>query len=87
MGFGPLMYESHESLRADYEVSCRELDTLVETARAIPGTVGARMTGAGFGGCTVNIVEGKLTDGFSEQIKERYRYATGIRAEVYKIQA
>ena len=86
-GFGASMYESHESLRADYEVSCMELDTLVETARAIPGTVGARMTGAGFGGCTVNIVEGNLTDGFSEQIKERYRQATGIRAEVYRIQA
>jgi galactokinase len=86
-GFGASMYESHESLRADYEVSCMELDTLVETARAIPGNVGARMTGAGFGGCTVNIVEGNLTDGFSKQIKERYRQATGIRAEVYRIQA
>ena len=82
-GLGRLLYESHLSLRDDYEVSCRELDMLVEMARGIPGTIGARMTGAGFGGCTVNIVEREHANKFSEKIKERYKAATGLSAEAY----
>ncbi|MCW3978591.1 MAG: galactokinase [Candidatus Bathyarchaeota archaeon] len=81
--FGELMYESHRSLRDDYEVSCEELDVLVETARMLPGAVGARMTGAGFGGCTVNIVEGEKTQDFIAEIKKRYLDETGLSPEVY----
>lgn len=60
--FGELMYASHASLRDDYEVSCAELDALVERARGLPGVYGARMTGGGFGGCTVNLVEASKVD-------------------------
>jgi galactokinase len=83
--FGALMYESHESLRDDYGVSCPELDALVESARGIPGTVGARMTGAGFGGCTVNMVRTEDTRGFTKTIRDRYWKATGLEAEVYQV--
>jgi len=82
-GLGELMYESHASLRDEYEVSCRELDILVEAARIFPGTVGARMTGAGFGGCTVNIVRKERVDSFAQVIKEKYRTTTNTEAEVY----
>ena len=81
--FGGLMYESHASLRDDYEVSCAELDALVEAAQGIRGTIGARMTGAGFGGCTVNMVERDRIHSFTNEIREKYRAATGIQAEVY----
>lgn len=74
---GRLMYESHESLRDDYEVSCRELDLLVDAARRIPGVVGARMTGGGFGGCTINLVEVGVFNEFVEQLQSRYRSALG----------
>ena len=72
--FGELMNASHESLRDDYEVSSKELDTLVELAWKQPGTLGARMTGAGFGGCTVNLVRGRRRRGLRGQ-----RSAKGIR--------
>ncbi|MGQ9631936.1 MAG: galactokinase [bacterium] len=84
---GKLMDQSHISLRDDYEVSCRELDVLVESAREIPGTIGARMTGAGFGGCTVNIVRKDHTQNFVRTIKDRYMSAIGLRAEVYVSEA
>jgi galactokinase len=82
---GTLMNQSHNSLRDDYQVSCYELDTLVETARNAPGILGARMTGAGFGGCTVNLVEKEKTPSFIETITKRYITATGIQAETYRI--
>jgi galactokinase len=82
---GALMDASHESLRTDYEVSCQELDALVEAAREIPGTLGARMTGAGFGGCTVNLVKDGSAGLFSEGIKEIYLESTGLEAIVYRI--
>jgi galactokinase len=82
---GTLMNQSHNSLRDDYQVSCYELDTLVETARNTPGILGARMTGAGFGGCTVNLVEKEKTPSFIETITKRYITATGIQAETYRI--
>ncbi len=82
-GFGDLMYDSHESLRYDYEVSCEELDVLVDATMDMDEVVGARMTGAGFGGCTVNLVEAGYVGEFTEKIKERYHRATDKQAEVY----
>lgn len=81
--FGALMNASHASLRDDYEVSCRELDALVDIARRQPGCLGARMTGAGFGGCTVNLVEAGAVEAFVPALREGYRAATGLHAEIY----
>lgn len=81
--FGRLLYRSHDSLRDDYEVSCRELDLLVDLAREAPGTIGARMTGAGFGGCTVNLVERDSVQGFCDSVQPAYQKETGILCPVY----
>jgi galactokinase len=81
--FGHLMYRSHASLRDDYEVSCRELDLLVDLASSSPGVYGARMTGGGFGGCTVNLLKADACDSFKDQISRAYREATGIVPEIY----
>ncbi|MCW4049914.1 MAG: galactokinase [Candidatus Bathyarchaeota archaeon] len=81
--FGELMYDSHESLRHDYEVSCRHLDVLVDATLGMDYVAGARMTGAGFGGCTVNLVENDKVEKFISEIKERYFNGTAKRAEVY----
>lgn len=81
-GFGRLMYEGHASLKEDYEVSIPELDALVEIARQLPGCWGARLTGAGFGGCTVNLVQADQAEMFIAGLKEGYRQATGKEAEV-----
>jgi galactokinase len=78
-----LMRESHDSLRDLYEVSCRELDIMVEAAQGLPGFCGGRMTGGGFGGCTVNLVREELAEDFAKQIAERYRQSTGINPHVY----
>jgi galactokinase len=80
---GELMRESHRSLRDLYEVSCRELDIMVEAAQGLPGFCGGRMTGGGFGGCTVDLVRQENADAFSSQISERYQRATGISPQVY----
>ncbi len=85
--FGQLMFAGHASLRDLYEVSCPELDRLVEIAGTLPGCLGARLTGAGFGGCTVNLVEGGQVEAFIEQLKEGYRQQTGRRAQVYLCKA
>ncbi len=82
-GFGQLMYKSHESLRHDYEVSCRELDVMVELAAQIDGVFGARMTGGGFGGCTINLVAASAVDEFSRAIKQRYAEVTQRDPDVY----
>jgi galactokinase len=82
-GFGNLMRESHRSLRDLYEVSCRELDQMVEAAEGLPGCYGGRMTGGGFGGCTVNLVEARFAEAFAEAISERYEAETRIKPEVY----
>ncbi len=82
-GFGQLMVASHESLRDDYEVSGKELDLLVEVALNVPGVLGARMTGAGFGGCTVNIVERDAVPDLTDVINERYPKVTGLTPEIY----
>ena len=80
---GKLMRESHDSLRDLYEVSCRELDIMVEAAEGLPGFCGGRMTGGGFGGCTVNLVREEHAKDFAQQIAERYRQHTGINPQVY----
>ncbi len=81
--FGKLMNESHVSLRDDYEVTGRELDTLVEAAWRHEGTVGSRMTGAGFGGCTVSIVRKDRVADFIERVGTEYRERTGLNADFY----
>jgi len=85
--FGELMNASHESLRDDYEVSSKELDTLVELARQQPGVLGARMTGAGFGGCTVNLVLAEAAAAFTENVRKGYQEALGMKAEIYVCRA
>ncbi len=80
---GQLMGESHRSLRDLYEVSCRELDIMVESAAGLPGYYGGRMTGGGFGGCTVNLVDSGDAQPFGETIAERYRAQTGVTPEIY----
>ncbi len=86
-GFGRLMYAGHASLRDDYEVSCPELDLLVDTARRLPGCWGARLTGAGFGGCTVNLVQEQHAGEFIEGLKTGYKQGCGRSAEVYLCRA
>ncbi len=81
--FGELMNASHDSLRNDYEVTGTELDTLVEEARKIPGVLGSRMTGAGFGGCTVSLVHENSVDEFIEQVAIGYHEKTGLNADFY----
>ena len=81
--FGQCMYQSHESLRDDFEVSCRELDVMVELAAQIKGVFGARMTGGGFGGCTVNLVAESAVDEFTRAIKAGYAEVTQRDPEVY----
>ncbi len=81
--FGGLMNASHNSLRDLYEVSCPEIDLLVDLARKIPGVLGTRITGGGFGGCTVNLVDSNSIAEFSSQVIESYRRETGIEAKVY----
>jgi galactokinase len=85
--FGKLMKQSHESLRYDYEVSSRELDLMVEIALAQKGVVGARMTGGGFGGCTVNIVQRNVLDEFSENVRRIYHERTENQASIYVVEA
>jgi galactokinase len=82
-GMGRLMRESHVSLRDLYQVSCRELDLMVESATGLPGYYGGRMTGGGFGGSTVNLVSSAEAEAFREEIAKRYRDETGIWPEVY----
>ena len=81
--FGELMADSHRSLRDDYEVSCDELDLMVELAQPVEGVYGARMTGGGFGGCTVNLVRAEAVAQFRERVSEEYEQATKIKPEIY----
>ncbi|MGQ9555996.1 MAG: galactokinase [Anaerolineae bacterium] len=85
--FGELMLASHASLRDDYEVSCAELDLMVEAALDEPGVNGARMTGAGFGGCTVTLVQADYTERVATAVREKYTAWCGIVPEVYVFQA
>ncbi|HEX6466724.1 MAG TPA: galactokinase, partial [Terriglobales bacterium] len=80
---GRLMAASHISLRDLYSVSCFELDLMVELANKVDGAIGARMTGGGFGGCTINLVHNDAVDRFRSTVKEGYKHATGIDPEIY----
>ncbi len=84
--FGELMNASHVSLRDDYEVSCEEIDILVDEAWKIPGVIGSRITGGGFGGCTVSIVKDEAIDIFKEQVEKAYEEKTGKTAEFYIVE-
>lgn len=80
------MNESHVSLRDDYEVTGEELDTLVEEAWKIDGVIGSRMTGAGFGGCTVSIVKDEAVDDFIEKVGAAYKERIGYAANFYVVE-
>jgi galactokinase len=82
-GFGRLMNECHVSLRDLYEVSCPELDVMVNIAQTLDGCHGARLTGAGFGGCTVNLVASTLAEAFVRSLAKGYVDETGLRPEIY----
>lgn len=84
--FGELMNASHVSLRDDYEVSCEEIDILVEEAWKIPGVIGSRITGGGFGGCTVSLVKDEAIDIFKERLEKAYEEKTGKTAEFYIVE-
>lgn len=84
--FGKLMNESHISLKNDYEVSCEEIDILVDLAWKIPGVIGSRITGGGFGGCTVSIVKNDAVDTFIEKVGNGYKEQTGNTAEFYVVE-
>ena len=86
VSFGKLMNESHVSLRDDYEVTGEELDTLVEAAWKIDGVIGSRMTGAGFGGCTVSIVKDEAVDRFIDQVGKTYKETIGYAADFYVVE-
>jgi galactokinase len=81
--FGQLMNASHDSLRDDYEISCPEIDLLVELARQVKGVLGSRITGGGFGGCTVSMVAASSVAEFKEHIIENYQAKTGITPQIY----
>ncbi len=85
--FGRLMSASHDSLRDDFAVSCDELNLMVRLADGIDGVYGARMTGGGFGGCTVNLMRAEAVAQFTSMIRERYFQATGHRPEIYVCEA
>jgi galactokinase len=85
--FGRLLNESHASLRDLYQVSCPELDALVEMAQAQPGCLGSRLTGAGFGGCTVSLVRTAAVADFAAAVARGYTARTGLTPEVYVCQA
>lgn len=84
--FGKLMNASHKSLRYDYEVSCEEIDILVDLAQAMPGVIGSRITGGGFGGCTVSIVKNDTVDAFIREIGKTYQEKVGHEAEFYVVE-
>lgn len=81
--FGRLMNESHSSLRDDYAVSCKELDLMVELAARVEGIYGARMTGGGFGGCTVNLVKAEYVEDFKRAVAQGYEKEMGLAPKIY----
>ena len=84
--FGKLMNASHKSLRYDYEVSCGEIDILVDLAQAMPGVIGSRITGGGFGGCTVSLVKDEFICSFTENVGKEYTEKTGLQADFYVVE-
>jgi galactokinase len=81
--FGTLMLESHRSLRDDFEVSCPELDLMVKLAQQVEGVYGTRMTGGGFGGCTIALVQAACVEAFQRTVQEGYERSTGCKPEIY----
>src|SRR5262249_34354264 len=79
---GQLLWQTHAGLRDDYEVSCLELDTLVDLAASVPGVLGARMMGGGFGGCTVNLVRDEALARLTQVVEEHYPARTGLQATI-----
>jgi galactokinase len=77
------MAESHLSLKNDYEVSCRELDVMVDIASNRDGVIASRMTGGGFGGCTINLVKTERVDTFKKDVAHEYKRATQLDSEIY----
>jgi galactokinase len=86
-GFGALMRASHRSLRDDYQVSCAELEAMVEIADQQPGVYGSRLTGGGFGGCTVSLVDSEHSAEFQLRVADAYHAATGLYTDIYLCQA
>ncbi|MDE6214299.1 MAG: galactokinase, partial [Lachnospiraceae bacterium] len=84
--FGELMNASHVSLRDDYQVSCDEIDVLVEEAWKVDGVIGSRITGGGFGGCTVSIVKDEAVDSFKEKVGAAYEARVGKKADFYVVE-
>lgn len=80
---GRLMAASHASMRDDFEISCREVDVMVELNAGVEGVWGARMTGGGFGGCTISLVAADVVDAFRRSVSEGYRAATGLEAQIF----
>jgi galactokinase len=80
---GQLMYASHTSMRNDFEITCTEIDILVEIAETLDGVIGSRMTGGGFGGCTVSLVETSKVESISKSIIEKYQAKTGIEPTIF----
>jgi galactokinase len=85
--FGQLMREAHISLRDDFEASCKEIDILVDLANQQRGCFGARLTGGGFGGCTVNLVAAENAEAFTDAMRNGYQHATSIDADIYTTRA
>jgi galactokinase len=81
--FGRLMVEAHASMRDDFAASCPEVDSLVEIALRQPGCIGSRITGGGFGGCTVNVVKAEAAEKFVDKVRQEYEQATGIKADCF----
>jgi len=77
------MAESHLSMKDDYQISCRELEVMVEIAERHDGVIGSRMTGGGFGGCTINLVKTEAVDEFKRKVANEYKLATQIHADIY----
>ena len=80
------MNQSHVSLRDDYEVSCKEIDLLVDLSWNTPGVIGSRITGGGFGGCTVSIVENSAVNDFISQVGTNYQKETGLKPDFYVVE-
>ena len=79
---GALLWQGHAGLRDEYEVSCAELDTLVDIAHAVPGVLGARMLGGGFGGCTINLVQASSVEALRAAVNAQYEARTGLQATI-----
>lgn len=84
---GRLMAASHQSLRNDYEVSCAELDAMVDIGSAQRGVIGSRMMGGGFGGCTIHLVRAEMAGSFQGAVADEYEHRMGIHPEVYVLNA